>query len=494
MEEEEESSEESSGGGGINAETIRSYLAFLGRALRSRKALIGTIAISGLALTLLAARFLPKTYSCTTVMMTVENAVLDGARGPNSLAGAEGLIMRHENLEALIRETQLVKKYPVRRPALLKAKDRLIASLLGEMDDRTLTAVLVGTLESKLSVSVEDDTLEIKVEWSDPGTAAELAEATKAGFLRIRHKAEISAFQEKMAILDEHATKLREEIDALAAQLKESLQAKADELRRESGSGGATGKTAAAAAPLVRRRVAVTDDALPDMRERLLSSKDKLRSMEAERTNRLTAERIKLDELNVKFTSNHPEVIAQQERVGLASQVPAELAMLRHETTDLERQIKQREAMAKTGQSVPMRGGGGSVASVARSESLPSEILALLDRDDADPAITAQMSGAVVRYGSLRDEVRGAKLALDTEQAAFNHRYQVVIPVEAPSKPDKPKLPVVLGAGIFLTLLLCLVVPVLLELRRGILVERWQVSHFQLPVLAELRLPKRSDS
>jgi len=121
-------------------------------------------------------------------------------------------------------------------------------------------------------------------------------------------------------------------------------------------------------------------------------------------------------------------------------------------------------------------------------------VLKLLDRDDVDPAHSAQMSGAVVRYASLRDEVRGAKLALDTAQAAFNHRYQVVIPVEKPNAPIKPKMGVVIGVGIFLSLLLGFGIPVAVELKRGVLVARWQVDHLRFPVLAELRLPERTDS
>ena len=45
---------------------------------------------------------------------------------------------------------------------------------------------------------------------------------------------------------------------------------------------------------------------------------------------------------------------------------------------------------------------------------------------------------------------------------------------------------VVLAIGL---LLLAFALPVLLEVRRDLVVERWQVHHFQLPVLAELRLP-----
>jgi len=50
----------------------------------------------------------------------------------------------------------------------------------------------------------------------------------------------------------------------------------------------------------------------------------------------------------------------------------------------------------------------------------------------------------------------------------------------------------VVGGGLFVTLLLSLLAPILLELRAGVIRERWQVEHIQLPVLAELRLPPHS--
>jgi len=47
-------------------------------------------------------------------------------------------------------------------------------------------------------------------------------------------------------------------------------------------------------------------------------------------------------------------------------------------------------------------------------------------------------------------------------------------------------------AGLLFTLLLSLGLPVLLELRRNVIVERFQVHQLQLPVLAELKLPPHS--
>ncbi len=489
--------EEAAGGGGFNADVLKSYLEFFRRATRPRKNVTRLIVVAGLILTALLVKFVPRTYTCTTVLMTVENAVLDEGSGSRPLAGAAGLIMRHENLENLIKVTNLRKKYGERRPPLMRLKDRIVEALGGKMDTKTLTAVLVGTLETKVEVTVEKDNLEIKVNWSDKVTAAELAEAIKQGFLKMRHTAEISAFQEKMAILDNHASTLRQEVDDLAAQLKTSLAAKAAEVAKTGVTpGGVKVKTAEPTAAIlrtVRSRRPAADAELPELRAALESSKRKLAAAEDDRRQRMSAERTKLDEMKLRFTPMHPQVITQEERVGIASQVSSDLALLRAEVSDAEAQLRQREAMAATG------GGAAGVsirttaATSAAAEPLPADIMELLDREDTEPALAAQMSGAVIRFARLRDDVRGAKLALDTAQAAFNHRYQVVIPVEEPNKPSKPNLVVIAIAGLVLSLLLGFIVPILLELRSGVIVENWQVQHLQLPVLAELRLPAHPD-
>jgi uncharacterized protein involved in exopolysaccharide biosynthesis len=360
---------------------------------------------------------------------------------------------------------------------------------------------LVGTLESRLVITTKDNTLDIKVDWEDAATTAELAKAAQDSFLKIRHQAEISAFQEKMGILDEHAAQMTEEIGKLAEQMQAALEAKAAEVAKDSRRGAKTPAAAAviaalpqAPAPRIARPKAAPDPQLPDLREKLATEKQRLASMENERNSRMATERAKLEELSLRLMPNHPQVITQQQLLAKVSDVSSDLALLRSEVSDMQIQIKQREAMSATGPlSVGRTGSPSIAAAVATAEVLPTDVMKLLEREDVDPALSAQMSGAVVRYASLRDEVRGAKLALDTAQAAFNHRYQVVVPVETPNGPIKPKMGVVVGVGIFLSLLLAFGISLAIELRRGVLVERWQVDHLRFPVLAELRLPKHTD-
>ncbi len=483
----EDDERQEGGGSAINLEMIRSLLAFARNAITGHKLLVALVIVVGLSLTLTVAKYAPRTFQCQTAMMAVSSGVLDSDRGPQPLAGAEGIIMSHDNIERLIKDIDLKKKYRERRPALLAFKDRLIVSAFGPMDDKVLTAVLIGTLGTRINVEIEKDTLTITVQWSDGQTAGEITEALRESFLRSRHTAEMSAFQDKMAILDSHAAAMRAEISDLAQQMKESLTTRRAELKAEA---KANGNDAAPAKRTVSARGArkpASDAQLPELRERQATLKQQLTAAENDRNGRIRDEQAKLNELTLRLTPSHPQVMTQHERVAMASQVSSELALLRSEVSDLDSQIRQRESMQRqpSAEIASSLSGGG-----VGSEPLPTDILGLLDERDADPALAAQISGAVVRYGSLRDDIRGAKLALDTAQAAFSRRYKVTVPVEAPTSPIKPKRSVILGIGLVLSLLLAFALPIFLAVRRDVVVERWQVNQLQLPVLAVLRLPR----
>ena len=110
---EEPTEAEEAGGAGFNPEILKSYASFAGRAIKARKVLMGVVFAVGIVLTYLVVTYLPRTYRCTTVLMTVSNEVLDSDRG-NPLTGAVGLIMRHENLEAVILAARRIMSAAVR--------------------------------------------------------------------------------------------------------------------------------------------------------------------------------------------------------------------------------------------------------------------------------------------------------------------------------------------------------------------------------------------
>lgn len=483
---------------GLQMEVVRSYLSFAWRAIRPRWLWTAGILTVGMALTFAVLRYIPRTYTCTTVMMAQENPGLDTYGGPSAFSGAGTLITRQENLEVLVRETGLTKKYTARRPPLLALKDRLIQRLFGAWDDKTMTAIVVGTLQSKINVGNDAaGNLTISVDWTDGKTAAELAEAARQGFLRTRHTAEVSAFEAKMSILDEHATKMRVEVETLADQINSVHSERSPKTPVPAAPAASTPTAPAPPRVNVVRRpspvaAAISAD-LPEQRAKLADLKRQLAELENERERRLREERAKLAELQLHLTPSHPQVVTEQERIALLSSVPSEVALLRSEVADLEGTLKQREVLASRSSTTGGGTASGATASTnAASAGLPTEIIQALENNDVDPALSAQISGAVARYGSLRDDIRAGRMQLDTAQAAFEHRYQIVVPAEVPTLPTKPKPPLIFGVGLGVSLLLGLILPILAELKRGIIVERWQVTHMALPVLAELKLPPHS--
>jgi hypothetical protein len=486
-----------SAGGGFQTEALKSYASFGMRAIRARKVLFFGVLLAGTALAVLVMIFFPKTYSCTTILMTVENRVLDGQTGANPLAGAADLVKRKENLAEIVESTGLVEKAAARRPPLLKLRDAISKVLFGELDRKSQVGALVGALESKVSVSEKSGSLDVTVTWADPASTAEIADAARESFLKARRNAEISAFEEKMSILDGHATTLRGDIDTLAQQLQTAREERAGKPSGDKDAKKpATAPAPAAAAPaqipqrVFVRRPAEPDEQLPALVEKLDADKKKLAELETEHDRQVRDARAKFEEMKLRLTPMHPEVITQGERVAMLAQVPSDIAQLRAESADLEREIKQR----KFSNQATVTGFGGAVTATkeGNAEPLPSEITQLLDKDNLDPALVAQLSGTVMKYGTLRDELLSARIDLDTAQAAFNHRYQLIVPAEVPAKPIKPKPALILAIGILMSALLGLILPIALELRTGIMIERWQVQAVQLPVLAELRLPPYS--
>ena len=481
------------GGGGFQAAQIKSYLAFARRAIGARWRSATALLVVGVVLTFSALVLLPKTFECKTVIMALGSPLDRSNDTLNPLAGAEGLIMSHENLTGIIHDTGLVKNFDLRRPAILRFKDRIMGALLGKPDDETKVAILVGTLETKLLVTNEKGQLMIAADWSDGETAARLAEAARESFLKSRHTAEISAFEDKMAILDGHATKLRDEVGALADQLNADEQVAAPP--QAAAAPGAPKPVAVAARPARPAGLdpnSVLADDISTMKEKLAADKPKLADLENDWSRKQRDEQAKLADLKLRFTPNHPEVVTEEERVAMLSQVPSQVALMRSEVATLEQDIKGREALVKLGNSTGVSAGSGA-APAQGTEPLPTAVIQALTKDDTDPALRAQLSGAIMKYRELRDDIRTGRIELDTAQAAFNHRYQLVVPAEVPSKPIKPKPALIVAAGLLISLLLAGLVPILGELRRGIIVETWQVHHLQLPVLAELELPPHTD-
>jgi hypothetical protein len=481
------------------AELIASYAAFARHALKRRWIVSLTVFSALMGMTLAVAKLWPRTYHCESRFIAQPNlfAPHSGAQsGYDALGGAADVILRHESLEAIIKQTGLVKSWPVTRPPLLKAKDHVMAWLRGETSEDDTRKMLVGTLESKLFVQTTGNAAIISVDWQDPHAAAEIVEAAEQNFLESRHVAEISTIAEYISILEAHAIKVRDEIYNISDQLQKLREERRADAEKKVAERRADTKEAVPALALPRRNLARKpigeDEDLARAKVMLEAKQRAISELEADRNQRLLNLRGKLAELESQYTAVHPLIVDTKRTIQSLSHETPQVTSLRGEVRDLENELKRRTAESEVAAN-GLAGSGGTALGAAAADPLPTEIMRLADDEDLDPAVTAQFRYAVTNYTRLRDEISTARIDLDTAQAAFSHRYKIVVPPEAPGKAIKPKVPLVLGAGIVGAVFMALLAAILAELRAGKIIERWQVQQIELPVLAELRFPPASE-
>jgi uncharacterized protein involved in exopolysaccharide biosynthesis len=488
---------------------VKSYLAFTWRAIRRRKLMIALLSVGVFAMAVAVQAVLPRVYNCQSTIMVQASGNLNPIDERGAFRGAGDIIRRKENVLKIIRATDLVRRSSEDRSTIQRLKDLVRGPREpGKIEDAE--QALIYVLQSSLWVKQEGDTLIFGVDWSNPEIAASLVSEAQKVFLDARHVVEISTIQERMAIMDGHAIKVRKEIDAIADQIKgiKNDKAAAKVARTPAPAGSAPAVAAVAPAPRPPRikvatavPSAVPDADLTSRKEQLVTLKDELeqkkralKELKDQRSQELVRAQAQMQELLTKYTPAHPEVVRLQRTIDTlqdstprAAPLEAEIATLNAKIKDLERppDVAPTTVVARVRDT-----GGGRSTSAPKAEALPAEILQLLDNEaETDPAITVQLQGAISKYATLRDSIRTAQVELDTAQAAFNHRYKIIAPAEPPLKPIKPNVLGIVAGGFIGGIVVALLVAMLLELRKGKIVERWQVYQMKLPILAELRLP-----
>lgn len=497
----ETENEEGSASPGIQAELLKSYLAFAKRALARNWLASALVLTTVVAMTIVVAKYWPRTYHCEAKLMVEINDALIGHGGTQnnvaSLRGAANVISRHENLEAIIKHTDLVHLNAARRPPILKFKDRMVEKFFGKMDDDDAARAMVWTLETRLFADATDQQLVIGADWGDPETSALIVQNAMDNYLESRHTAEISAIAEYISILEGHANDLKNEVEALAAQVQDARKKRRDEVKEKLKL--AKGDTPAPQV-VVRRPVALPvirdgEDSVAT-RAAIDAKRQAIADLEGQRQRRLLELQAKYDELKTRYTPAHPVMEDLQQQINAASHESPPVSALKSELRDLEGQQEKRSAGMAVGSA--LLGSGVRTSGLPPDVQLPDDVVNLLNSarpdDDTDPALGAQFGYAVAKFSTLRTQISEARIELDTAQAAFTRRYKVVSAPEVPNKPIKPKVPVIIGVGFFLGLALGAVMGIGLELRRGKIVEAWQVQELALPVLAELQFPPSSST
>jgi uncharacterized protein involved in exopolysaccharide biosynthesis len=428
---------------------IKDYLRYLLGSVSRHRSFIGFVTLALFAVTSVLLWGSPKTYHAETQILTLKTNVLPDTVSPGEsqdwnedpTRGTRETIMRRDNLVALVRQTDLLTSYPRSRAPLLRLKDKLFGRPMAEEDQ---IAVLVGTLENRLDVQVNAGTVIISIEWPDASMAYELVDAASRNFIDERRMTVVSPLSDAIGVLQDHAGLLREEIV-----------------------GGVERVTAAREAAGKQRIPKAARQRVERQRERLRADFESKQRAIADLTQ---SQRRQLEDLQTQL---------KHAQKTYADEHPAVLE-LRHEL----------EAMQAQGDAPELRKLKEEQEQFRRLPGTPWQLAAATTGEIEDAPVEQakeDLRFAMSKYVTMLDRLDRAQLKLQSTQANFKHRFKVMVPAELPRAPVKPKRLAVLLGSILGGLALAVLLSALRDLRRGLILERWQVvRELGIPILGEI--------
>ena len=319
---------------------IGSYIGFVYHSIRRHKLLFllvwfGIVAFSfGLMLAL------PKTYRVQAMLQAQRNAVMPALSNPTRAIPVDAdtptrqaaeTVQRYDNLVALIKQTELLKSWPLVRAPLLRLKDSIWRHLFTAPTEEEQIDNFVYYLRDKLWVSSGEGTVTIGIEFPDAQLAYRLVDAAVENFLEARHAADVSSIAEAITILE---ARVEQANHSLAAAVQQ-LQAARDERA------GRQGRRPRRSAVAVRAPAAV-DQEVSHLTVALQSKRRAIADLEDFRRRRVTELQSRLQEQRAVYSASHPAVLDIEQSLETVRQESPQVAGLKREIAPLEAELKKR--------------------------------------------------------------------------------------------------------------------------------------------------------
>jgi len=437
---------------------------FVLRSVRRRKLLAAFTFLAVAAASLGALAVVPRTYHVETQLLAQRNSLMPALGNPGRAVpfdadvptrAAPEAVLRRDNLLSLMVQTDLLRQWSASRPVLGRAKDWLQSLLLDPPSDEERTTAMVEYLEHQLKVTTGDNTITISIDWPDAPLAYRLVDAAQQNFLEQRHGLEVSAIAETISILEGHAAKLHDDIEAA---LDEVTQAQANRT-------GRSRPAVATAAPPVRRDAPEEPVRFegPELKVLIDTKQRAINELEQFRRRRLAELQAELTHQRTIYADAHPNVQQLLQSIAALQQDSPQLQALRHDEADLvSRYEKVRPVEA---------------AALARRRSSTTASSSELAAEDPGGEIArTRLRFAMAKYDSVLERIDGARIELDTARAAFKYRYSMIRPPTLPKRPEKPRIPVMLMLGLAASVAFTFLVTTLADWRSGKVLEVWQLE------------------
>lgn len=460
---------------------IGSWSGFVLRSARRHRAVFALVFCAIVAGSLGAMAVLPKTWHLETSLQAQRNQMMAALSNPGRAVPLDAdaptrqaaeTVLRHDNLVALIKQTDFVTHWYQTRAPALRVKDWLRKQLMEPRSPDEEIEDFADYLRTRLWVSATEGTLTFGLDFPDPTLGYHLVDTAVQNFLEARHAADVSSIAEAITILETRAREVHETLADSLARLQALREARVARL-------GKRAHQAPPPAPAVR----TVDPETAQLRIQLQSKRRAIADLEEFRRRRTAELQVQLQEQRSVYADNHPNVLDVRQSLEAMQRESPQLAGLRVEEAALEAKLARRGGVPDP-----------AASEVARATPVVLQA-ARLDggdpREDEDSQIEyakEQVRFQLSNYNSLLDRMEGARLELDSARAAFKYRYTVLRPVRIPKGPIKPKPLLIFAASLVAGFFLALFATALIDLRSRKILESWQIAHeLKLPVLTEVR-------
>ncbi len=488
---------------------LRQMTGFVFRGVRRHRLLAALCFVSLVSLGVLAAVLLPRTYHVESRLLANNNDLIRALGNPRSSLPSEDptraareLVFAHDNLVSLIKQTNLMKSWEETRPWVVKWKDKFVKAVMPPETQEDRIDAMVGLLEKKLSVTTDQQTVTIAIDWHDAQMAYLLVETAQQNFLETRHVTEMTAISEALSILEMHGGQLQKMVDDALHELE-----RVRDVRRKGAGGGQTlppvmaegaSVTVSPSPPQPRERIerndgppSASEQELAQLKFLLNSKKRALGDLEDFRTRRVSELTGQLQEQKVQYADAHPIIMDMRQRIQALKQDSPQMNQVKADIDQLEQEYRRKGGKDPDALVEPSRS-RISYRRLAPQQQVTSSALSNAELSE-DPLVEFSRNNlrvAAAKYEELLMRIDSARIEQDTARAAFKYRYSVVRPASVPKKPVKPNVAIVIVVASVLALLAALVAGAVRDWLSGRLIEAWQVERtLGVPVISQVKLP-----
>lgn len=447
--------------------SILEIIAFAWRAAGRRKGRSFVICALGVGLTLSAAYFAPREYRADGEIVVVRGAMdqsEDGGWDPTKRDRKrkewEATVKSQPNLEAIIKDINLVARYDETRSPLQRLKAKF-SSLLGDrtLSDEQKLASLKRTMEAKITPEVDDARITLSCDWHDPEVARDIVERALVRGIDARYELEVKPTYEEIRFAEESRESARKELERLSPAAAPPRPV------------AIVTPAAADGAPEVKARSAEANA----VRERLGAAQARFQALDDAHRQKLNQARTRLDEASKVYGDKHPTIVQLKSDLQEAQREPADLEDAKAQVITLRRQLAATEE--ESSKRAPVAAAAAAAATVTAQTAKAQGQL-----EASDFAATRQ------RYDELGTEIDKLRAKARSLEANFKRKYTITRHPDVPAGPKRPIGLMVLLGGLLATLATILASASVADRLSGVFFEPQHVrDRLRLPVLGELQ-------